>query len=206
MPDDVDLMQQVEGARAGDREAMDELFQALIPEVRAYVRLHSGQNIRDRESMTDVVQTICREVFVDLRQFTGTVEKQFRKWLFRLALSKIHDKHRFHSAQKRDVRREVQVAQPTTDSTSHADERLLDCYLTFCTPSQNMSAKEEVARIETAFDQLKDEHRRIITLACFGGLSTVEIAADSGKSEAAVRKLLSRARAHLAVILAQNTD
>ncbi len=206
MPEDGALMPEVDAARAGDREAMDRLFQALVPEVRAYVRLHSGRSIRERESMTDVVQTICREVFVDLGDFEGTAERQFRKWLFRLALAKIHDRHRFHAAQKRDARREVLPRAAVTGSFAADDDRLLDCYATFCTPSQNVSAKEEVGRIEDAFDQLQDDHRHIIQLACFGGLSHSEIAADMGKSEPAVRKLLSRARAHLAVLLAQARD
>lgn len=203
MPEDADLMPQLDAARAGDREAMDRLFQVLLPEVRAYVRLHSGRSIRDRESMTDVVQTICREMFVDLSEFKGTAEKQFRKWLFRLALAKIHDKHRFHAAQKRDAHREVRPQGSVTESFAGGDDKLLDCYATFCTPSQNLSAREDVARVESAFDQLQDDHRQIITLACFGGLSHAEIAAEMGRSEPAVRKLLSRARAHLAVLLAQ---
>ncbi|MCB9881326.1 MAG: sigma-70 family RNA polymerase sigma factor [Planctomycetes bacterium] len=205
MTDDAHWMIELDAARGGNREAMDRLIDALLPEVRAYVRLHSGRRIRERESVTDVVQTICHEIVVDLHGFKGNAEKQFRKWLFRLALAKIHDRHRFHSAQMRAAEREVRLASHTATSVDGHDE-LLDCYATFCTPSVHMSAREEVARIENAIDRLHAEHREIIALSCFAGLSHAEIADELGKSEPAVRKLLSRARANLAVLLAKDED
>ena len=55
MQEDGDLVIQLDAARAGDGDATEPLFQVLLPEVRAYVRLHSGRSIRERESITDVV-------------------------------------------------------------------------------------------------------------------------------------------------------
>ena len=53
-------------------------------------------------------------------------------------------------------------------------------------------------RVETAFDRLSDEQREVISLAHVVGLSRAEIAARLGKSEGAVRTMLSRALADLA--------
>ena len=69
-----------------------------------------------------------------------------------------------------------------------------------CTPSRNVVVREELARIEAAFDQLPDEYREVITLARIVGLSHGEIGIRSGRNETAVRKLLSRARARRATL------
>ena len=61
------------------------------------------------------------------------------------------------------------------------------------TASQLASANELSERMERAFDQLSEEHREVIALSRIVGLSHAEIAAQLGRSEGAVRMLLSRA-------------
>jgi len=63
------------------------------------------------------------------------------------------------------------------------------------------SAREELARIEEAVQELSEDQRRVLTLANVVGLSHKEIAEQLGKQEPAVRKLLSRARARLLLLL-----
>ena len=67
----------------------------------------------------------------------------------------------------------------------------------------HVAANEEVARIEGVFDQMSEDYRQVITLACFLGMSHADVAMELGRSEAATRMLLSRARAELALRLAQ---
>lgn len=185
------LISLVDQARDGDADALGGILNELLPELRAYVRVHAGAAMRARESGSDLVQSICREVLEDIGSFRGTRDAQFRKWLFTLALNKILAKHRFHRAQRRDVAAEVV-----------ADESLCGAYGSMMTPSRVVAAREQVVRIERAMDVLPEEYRRVITLACLVGLSYAEIAADLDRSETAVRKLLSRARARLALLLA----
>ena len=71
---------------------------------------------------------------------------------------------------------------------------VLAAYGSFCTPSRDAMVAEEMGRIEGAFDRLSDEHREVILQARLEGRSHREIALEMGKSETAVRKLLSRAR------------
>ena len=62
-------------------------------------------------------------------------------------------------------------------------------------------AGHEVIIIDTstsAFDRLPEAHREVIVLAKVMGLSRGEIAAQMGRTEIAVRTLLSRALAQLA--------
>ncbi len=44
----------------------------------------------------DVVRSVCRELIEAPRDFRFRSEDRFRVWLFKAALNKIRDKHRFH--------------------------------------------------------------------------------------------------------------
>ncbi len=61
--------------------------------------------------------------------------------------------------------------------------------------------RETIDLIERAFEELPDDHRQVILLARLVGLSRKEIADEMGRSEVAVRNLLSRALSQLAEIL-----
>ena len=67
-------------------------------------------------------------------------------------------------------------------------------------------AREELERIESAFDRLPEEYREVITLARIAGLSRAEIAERMGRREGAVRTLLSRALARLAELLDERAE
>ncbi|MEE9125919.1 MAG: sigma-70 family RNA polymerase sigma factor [Planctomycetota bacterium] len=195
-----DLMDLVKDARGGDQSAIASVMEAVLPEVRAYVRVNAGARIRARESATDLVQSICREILEDIGGFRGTGTQQFRNWLFTLALNKIRGRHRFRAAARRDAGREVAAVGAGSQSTGF--DELLNCYSRFYTPSRVAKAREEVSRVEAAMEELPDDYREVITLSCIVGLHHRDVAHQMNRSETAVRKLLSRARARLALLLA----
>jgi len=195
------LEDQLRDLRAGDRAARDRALEwALewaLPKVEAYIRLNTGRHLRAREAHEDLVQTVCREVLVDVDGFRGESEAEFRAWVLRLAQRKIHARHRAQSAQCRDSAREVPLQVTDGDGT-----RTLTCYSSLATPSQALSVREQVAKIESAVEQLPEEQRRVLTMARVLGMPYGEIAEELGKSVPAVRKTVSRARARLALLLA----
>ncbi|MFG0318618.1 MAG: RNA polymerase sigma factor [Planctomycetota bacterium JB042] len=182
-------------ARLGDADALEELLARHLDPLRAFVRLKSGRLVRERESCSDLVQSICREVLVDISELDCEDESAFRSWLFSVAFNKILHRVEYLNAQKRDAAREV----PLEGAPSAAD--VLRTYGTLATPSRHAEAAEEMARIEAAFDRLPEEDRALILEARLVGRSAREIAHDRGKSEEAVRKALSRARARLGILL-----
>ena len=180
-------------AQQGDTAARDQLVEAILPELRGFVRLNAGQRVRQLESESDLVQTICREAFDDLAQYRGSSRGQFRKWLFTIALNKIQMKGRHHAAEKRDAGKVVAI---------EGAGSVLGAYANICSPSRQAAAHEELARVEAAFDELPEDQRDVLNLVCIMGLSHREAAEQLGRSETATRKLLSRARARLALYLA----
>lgn len=186
-------------AAAGDQEALGALLVQHLPRLEAYLRLQAGPAIRGKESVSDLVQSVCGEVLRDLPQFEFRGETQFRHWLCKHALHKLINKRVFYGAQKRDLKREVAPA-GRGDSEAHNDS-VLECYATLCTPSRHAAGREELRRFETAFDQLPQDYREAITLRRIVGLDYPEIAQAMDRSEGAVRNLVHRGLARLSALL-----
>lgn len=186
----------VVSARGGDAGAAGELVERYLPALRAFVRLRSDNLLRQREADTDMVQTACREALEHLDQFQWRGEGSFRAWLFAFALNKIRNRKNHMLALKRDARREV--------AGTVGDAALRAAYATFATPTQELVSREGVSRIEAAIDRLPEAYREVVILSRFVGLTSVEIAAQQGKNEAAVRVQLSRALARLAALLEED--
>lgn len=195
-PDD-DLQALTQAACGGDRQALEALVLRYLPQLRAFVRLRAGAAVRLQESSSDLVQSVCREVLQHAEVFQHPGESAFKQWLYTTALRKIRQRQRYFLAQRRDVqRREAQPADGSAD-----DPTLALQYSSFTSPSSAAARNELVARVETAFDQLTEEQREIVSLAHLVGLSRAEIAERVGKSEVAVRVALHRALARIAELL-----
>ena len=166
-----------------DRPNLDALLLQYLPRLRAFVRVHTNATVRKHESCSDLVQSVCREVLAGAEAFRYEGDAPFRSGLFRTALNKILERPRHLTAQKRDVRRKTTESAIDYGSLPGVDP----------TASQLAAASELSERMERAFDQLSDDHRHVIALSRIVGLGHAEIAAEMGRSEGAVRVLLSRA-------------
>lgn len=190
-----------ERAQHGDREAIAQLLERHLPGLEAYVRLKAGRAVRAHEETRDIVQSVCRELLGGLERFEFRGEGPFRHWLYTAALRKIVARDAYWRAQRRDAGRNVD-AEPDLAG----DRAVLGHYGAFASPSQVALAREELERIEAAFDRLDEPQRELILLARVAGLSRREIAEQLGKSEEAVRVSLHRALARLSALLEPPED
>lgn len=183
-------------AACGDGEAVERLIELHLPALRAFVRAHMGARLRARESTSDVVQSICRELLTHQERFQHPREEAFKAWLFTTARRKLSNRVRDLERQKRDAAREL-----PGELRESALGDLGGAYGRISSPSGHALKAEEVERLEAALDQLTPEHREVLTLAHLVGLSRAEIGRQMDKSEEAVRQLLHRATAKLAILL-----
>jgi len=188
--DDDTSKQLVEDSTRGDRRALEALLLRHVDYLRAFVRLRCGRLVRARESHSDIVQSVCREVLQDLGAFEYRGEAAFRHWLCQAARRKIIDRVRHLSAARRDPAREV-----AADADSAA--ALAASYGQVASPSEHVAAHELLERVEGAMARLRPDDREIITLARVVGLPHAEIANATGRSPSAVKVHLSRALARL---------
>lgn len=192
MPDST-LEQIVREASAGDALAVDDLLQQYLPSVRAYLRVRAGKLLLDKESASDLAQSVCRDVLENLARFRYDGEDGFRRWLFKTAQRKIRDRYEYYRAAKRQP--------PGRRAEALCDS--LACYGDLPTPSRHAMAREELERVEEALSHLPAEQQEVVILAKLVGLSRQAIAEELGKTEGAVRMLLHRALARLGDRLAR---
>jgi RNA polymerase sigma factor (sigma-70 family) len=165
-----------------------------LPGLEAFLRLRMGALLRRREGAEDLVQSVCREVLDSLPRLEFRGAAPFRNWVFGVAANKLRERQRQVTAQARDPRREVALADLCAS-------KLLDRYRGLCTPSREVSSQEAVAHIEQAFDDLPADWQEAISLHRLAGLDYAEIAAQMRRSEGAVRNLVYRGLARFALRL-----
>ncbi|MBL8756257.1 MAG: RNA polymerase sigma factor [Planctomycetes bacterium] len=179
----------VAAAHRGDRDALDALLRRHLADLRVFVRAKSGPVLREQESCSDLVQTVCREALQSLDQYEWRGEGSFRRWLFTLAMNKLRNRADFHAAERRDAARVV-----------GADSVLGGVAAGFA-PSQHAIGNEAAARFEVCLDRLDPDQRDVILMARVVGMEHREIATELGIAEGAVRTRLSRALARLATLM-----
>jgi RNA polymerase sigma-70 factor (ECF subfamily) len=183
----------IRSATRGDPAAIEDVLRAYLPRLQRFVHLRLGPQLRVREDTLDIVQSTVREL-LEQERFEWRGEIEFRAWLFQAALNKIREKGRFHDAGKRSMGREAGLA---SDRQSSLGEAIRD----LATPSRVAMAKEELRRLELAFERLTEPQREVLTLARIVGLPHAVIAERLGRSEVAVRQLLVRAMTALGAAL-----
>jgi RNA polymerase sigma-70 factor (ECF subfamily) len=188
---DQELEVLLERASRRDEAAVSTLLAEHLPALRAFLRLKAGPSLLAKESCSDLAQSVCRDVLEnsDRFRFGGTAE--FRSWLFTTARRKIADRAEHWRAAKRS---------PAMERGGLDEEELIG-FAHFHTPSSDAMAREEMQRVEESFEKLAPEKQEVIIMARLMGMSHAEIARELGKSEVAVRSMLSRALAELSSYL-----
>jgi RNA polymerase sigma-70 factor (ECF subfamily) len=181
----------IQRASRGDAIAAGELLERHLPALRKYVRERISPALLAKESTSDVVQSVCRELLSGFDTFEYRGEAQFCGWLHQAALRKLVEHLRRLTASKRDG-----GAAFTLSAAELAELNQLEAQ--FASPSHEAMRREELAALEGGLARLSESDRAIIRMAHLEGLSHAEIAQHLGCREAASRKQLSRALARLA--------
>jgi RNA polymerase sigma factor (sigma-70 family) len=181
----------VQKASSGDPPAIESLLARHLPALSAYVTRHTGAALRQKESRSDLVQSVCREVLEDLRsaRFEYRGDGQFRQWLYRTALRKIQERARYFGAQRRAAAREVPI-----EDASSAERRLQSSR----TPSRSAAAGEEMARFRASLCLLDETSRHVVEWTWLDDVPHKVVAQRLGITESHSRTVLSRALARIA--------
>jgi len=184
-------------AKQGDESALNQLCSVYGERVRRIIRLRLDQKLRPKLDSVDVVQDALILALDGLKDFTYKNEGDFLRWLAKIAENKLRDiLDKFH-ADRRDIHREI----PFKEKGSGTDVGFIGAGepARNTTPSVIACRKEALDKLEQALDELKPEYKEIIVLKRIEGLSHAEIARRLGKNTGAVRMLLARAMAALAI-------
>ena len=91
----------VQRAQGDDREALDELFARYYGVVRRIVLANTGEALKAREDVDDIVQVALFDVFKALDRFEYRSHEEFVGFLAKVTVNAIRTRGKFYKAQKR---------------------------------------------------------------------------------------------------------
>lgn len=173
---------------------LDDLIGDNLPRLIAFIRTRMGSSVRTMESAHDIAQSVCRELILQQPTNAFANEASFRLWMFRQAMHKLVARHRYYTSQKRDIGRNVRTTDSSCDTGNDPN-----CFATGLTPSRIANAREQLDRIESGIAALPKEQGEAVMLVKIAGLSSMETAELLEKSDSAIRGLVARGLANLAL-------
>ena len=195
----METRQLIQNAQDGDDGAVEELYSRYYPRVRKVVRAKLGANLRQRLEVDDVLQEVFLQSLLRLQSFEMRSDSAFIDWLATIALNQIRKMAEHWGRQKRSAREEVSLDYDADDAVS---KRVRDITSRVTGPMTRAIHQEDDRLLEEALDSLDEEHRDVLVLRHFVGLSHQAIAERMGKpTEGAAREFYRRARARLAMEL-----
>lgn len=196
---DPDLTALVERIRSGDSTAMAEFAEAKRAPLLAFIASRIGGPLKKKIEPEDILQEASLEAVKSLEK-VDLSDRDPITWLFQICERKIIDAHRRHFAsQKRDASREAALPEGSQGAGGIAN--LLAASMT--TPSEAFSRDQRQLRMLAALDTLPEDQREALRLRYLIGLPSKEIAAKLGKSDGAMRVMLSRSLAKLQEMLTE---
>lgn len=175
----------IERVKRGDTEAFGQLFRKYRRRLAVLIYYRMGAELKRHAEVDDILQETFFEASQRMNQFNYQSPGSFMAWLSRIADHVIIDASRFYGRHKRDGRESLRFRSESNPGGPEPAD--------FNTPSRLFAQEERVHMLLSKMDELPQEHREVILLAKFEGLSTAEISARLGKSREAIAVLLHRA-------------
>ena len=189
--------------RSGDQQALGEFLVARRPQLMAFIDRRLGAALRRKVEPEDLYQEVSAEAVRTL----GDVKLDDRdpfNWLCQLTERRIIDAHRRFFGQKRDAAREVSLNAPGGGSSDTSRPGLVNLLvMSMTSASQAFSRDQKQMRMLGAICELPEEQREALRLRYLEGLPSKEIAERLGKSDGAVRVMLTRALGKLQEMLGE---
>lgn len=173
---------QLQRARHGSNEALDDLVGRCSGRLLALIRLRMGPSLRRRLESRDVLQNTWLKALGAIEHFDGDSRESLMAWLGRIAVNEINDQAEFHGRQRRDARKEVPVDAAPGELVAQVR-----------TATARVALGEQARTLELALEQLEEHQREVIVLRKLEELSFREVGERMGRSEDACRMLFARA-------------
>jgi RNA polymerase sigma-70 factor (ECF subfamily) len=188
--------------RARDSDALGRFIETNRWRLMAFIERQLGGALRRKVEPDDIFQETSADAVRALPEMDLTGRDPF-SWLCQIAERRIVDAHRrFFGAQKRDAAREVSLGQQRGGTSNVGLIDLLVASMT--TPSQAFSRNVREARLTDAISKLPEEQREALRMRYVENLPSKQIAEKLGKSDAAVRVMLTRSLKKLQTILLED--
>lgn len=196
--DDSALIQKI---RQRDSNALAVYIEQNRLGLTGFLRSITGARLLNVVEIDDLFQDVSTSALQGLATAPFD-EYEPLQWIQQIARRRVVDAHRFHfDAKRRDAGRQQSIHAPAGAAPDAMSlEQLLVASMT--TPSAAMSQDNRISRMHGAISKLSDEQQAAIKMRYVEGLPTKQIAEKIGKSDVALRVLLSRSMRELEKLLA----
>lgn len=200
--DPSDTTRLLERLRAGDREALNEIFTRHRGRLRRMVEMRMDWRLQARLDASDVIQEAFLEAALRMNDYLREPALPLFLWLRLIVGERLTRLHRQHLGVKmRDAGREVSLhREPLPEASSMALAAQLLGKLT--SPTKAAIRAERMLRLQEAINTLDPIDREVLSLRHFEELSRTETAKVLGIEESAAAKRYVRALKRLKDILA----
>ena len=182
--DDEELLQRF---LAGDREA----FRTLVQRYHTVLVQVARYYVNSTATAEDVAQETWIAVLKGAERFEGRAS--FKTWLFRIVANRARSTG---TREKRQI--PIDPTDPVAGDRFNSEGMWKEPPASFADLLADNEANAEVAAaVRVAISNLPEVQRSVVTLLDVEGLSTSEVAALLDLSEANIRVVLHRARAHI---------
>ncbi len=178
-------------------QALAGLLEEYRPQLLAYIERRLGQSLRRKVEPLDLFQETAIAA-LDAWPGADKLSRDAFGWLCQIAEQRIVDAARRFGARKRNSDREVSAHTKPSGASREMIDLLAD---TLTSASQALARHERQEQLHRAIAQLPEDCREVLRLRYGEGLPTKEIAAKVGKSDGAVRVLLTRTLHRLQTLL-----
>jgi len=178
------------------QELLAGFIESHRPQLMTYIQRSLGPELRQRLEPEDILQEVTVTAVSSFDQFNQPGRVPF-KLLCQMCEQKIIDAHRFHFAGKRDAEKLRQLDGGGGGGKSEHGGLIDWLAASITSPSKAFSRSERELRLQQAIAELTDVQREALQLRYVEGMSTKEVAERLGKSDGAVRVLLTRTVADL---------
>ncbi|MFZ2147225.1 MAG: RNA polymerase sigma factor [Sedimentisphaerales bacterium] len=170
-------------AQLGDKQCLDQLVQQVGERLRTYV-----YRLTQRD---DLAQEIVQESLLEMCKVLGKLKKadRFWPWLYGIAVNKLRRHYRTEQKQRK-------LATSTLKPKGTLKDRQDGL--------ENLVSEELKQIISAAMQKLRTQHKAVLIMRCYDGMSHSEIAESMGCSEFSTRMLFLRAKKALQRELSRN--
>jgi RNA polymerase sigma-70 factor, ECF subfamily len=169
--------------RRGDRDAIAEVYLAVAPGLRGYLR----RRVSHGEVADDLVEQTFVELIEGCERFRGD-GRALRAWLYRAARNNLYD---WRKRAERRSDHELQGRHTASMEADGADE-----------PSRRFDEATLDPALEAALLELTEDQREVLELRLVADLPVAEVALLTDRSPGAVKLVQHRALRRLASLLA----
>ena len=191
----------LERARAGDKQALNELIGRHRARLRRMVELRLDRRLQSRIDASDVIQEAYVEVVRRLGEYLSEPSYPLFLWLRLIVGERLLKLHRHHLGTKmRDAELEVSIyrgALPAASSAALAAQLLGK----HTSPTQAAMRAERMMRLQEALNTLDPMDREVLSLRHFEEMSLAETALSLGIEQSAAAKRYIRALKRLKAVL-----